>query len=114
MTGALCFYASPKIKSKRLRLSYIPIPNRFRYGIRYTPEDALALTLFRLSAPKRLKYCVEYFNRLGWLSTVFNDVCVHLDRRYTSKLEWYAAFLTPERLEAYCEHVHANGEPSGI
>jgi hypothetical protein len=90
------------------------IPSRFRYGIRYTPEDALALTLFRLSAPKRLKDCVEYFNRdLGWLSTVFNDVCVHIDRRYTSKLEWDTAFLTPERLEAYCEHVHANGEPSG-
>jgi hypothetical protein len=54
----------------------------------------------------------RYFNRdLGWLSTVFNDVCVHLD---TSKLERDAAFRTPERLKAYCEHLHANGEPSGI
>jgi hypothetical protein len=87
----------------------LSIPSRFHYGIRYTPEDALALTLFRLSVPKRLKDCVEFFNRdVGWLSTVFNDVCVHIDRRYSSKLNWDQEFLTAERLESYCDHVHAN------
>jgi hypothetical protein len=90
------------------------IPGRFRHGIRLKPVDALALTLYRLSFPGRLKDGIPTFNRdTGWQSTVFNDVCVHLLKKYESKLFWDEKFSTPRRLELYCDRVKANGEPTG-
>ena len=102
-------------KSEVKEMAFIlRIPSKFRYGIRYTAHDALALILYRLSSPLRLKDVVDHFNRdLGWISTVFNDVCIHLDRNFHEKLEWDSAFLTPQRLQEYYNYVHANGEPSG-
>ena len=92
----------------------LQIPSVFRYRIRYTPYDALALVLYRLSAPLRLKDLTHTFNRdLGWMSTIFNDVCIHIDRKFHEKLDWDRHFLTPHRLKSYCEHIQANGEPSG-
>ena len=93
----------------------LQIPSVFRYRIRYTPYDALALVLYRLSAPLRLKDLTHTFNRdLGWMSIIFNDVCIHIDRKFHEKLDWDRHFLTPHRLKSYCEHIQANGEPSGV
>src|SRR4051812_19261783 len=41
----------------------LKIPSRFRFGYRASPGDALALVLYRLSAPTRLKDAVNIFNR---------------------------------------------------
>jgi len=91
------------------------IPSKFRYGICYTAYDALALVLYHLSSPLHLKDVVDHFNRgLQWISTVFNDVCVHLDQNFHKKLEWDCVFLRQQRLQRYCNYVHANGEPSGV
>ena len=48
------------------------------------------------------------------MSTVFNNVSIHIQRLFKEKLKWDRGFLTPSRLEQYCEHIQANGEPSGL
>jgi len=50
----------------------LQIPSSFCYSIKHTAYDALALVLFRLSAPLRLKDAVERFNRdLGGRASIF-------------------------------------------
>jgi len=87
-------------KSEVKEMAFIlQIPLKFRFGIHYTAHDALALILYRLSSPLCLKDVVDCFNHdLGWISTVFNDVCIHLNRNFHKKLEWDSSFLTPQRL----------------
>ncbi|RPA94840.1 hypothetical protein L873DRAFT_1934862, partial [Choiromyces venosus 120613-1] len=53
------------------------------------PVTALAVTLYQLSYPSRLKQSISIFeHKYGWLSTVFNDVCNHLYYHYADKLYW--------------------------
>ena len=78
-TWCLVFIHFTKSQVKEMAF-ILRIPTKFRYGICYTAYNALALVLYRLSLPLRLKDVVDHFNRdLGWISTVFNDICVHFD-----------------------------------
>jgi len=66
----------------------LEIPEHFEGGYYAPPTTSLAVVCFRLSWPRRLKDCVFAFGReRGWLSRVFNGVCIHLYERLRAKLE---------------------------
>jgi hypothetical protein len=92
----------------------LAIPNTFRNHCRAPATTALALVLYRLSWPHRLKDCIELFgHERAWLSIVFTDVVLSLFERFW-KIFWNTNCLTPECLTRYCAAVQANGEPSGL
>jgi len=73
------------------------------------PEKALCVLLARLSFPGRWSVCVDIFGRSrGWLSTVFNDTCLFLARRFDSLLEWHPQ-LRYRRMEAMAAAVKGQG-----
>lgn len=93
----------------------LEIPDRFYGRYRAAPSTALAVVCYRLAWPMRLKDCVEEFGReRGWLSAVFNSVCVHLYDVFHTKLQWDSQLLNPIRLEHYCQRIQERGEPSGM
>ena len=60
---------------------------RYRRCYKVSPEIGLAVVCMRLSYPERYKMMIHHFGRSrSWLSTVFNDVIMHLARRYRNKL----------------------------
>ena len=92
----------------------LKIPSTFRYKYRAKPTTALAVLLFRLSYPQRLKQAMEVFHHeRGWLSTIFNDVCNYLNNRYEQRQFWDEQRLTSMTLTNYCNAIQAHGEPSG-
>lgn len=92
----------------------LQIPTNFRYRFRASPSTALAVVLYRLSSPQRLKDAIVTFGHgYSWLSTIFNDVCEHLYNTFKDKLFWDETRLTPTTLTRYCNTIFRHGEPSG-
>lgn len=82
----------------------------FRYRYRCSPEMAICVTLYRLSAPSRYKELMQLFRRSrSWLSVIFNDVIIHLVTRYRVRMQWDEARLSQETLLRYSEAVFQAG-----
>jgi hypothetical protein len=76
-----------------------------KYSNRYTATStiALAVVLFRLWYPRRLfQYQNIFGHSEGWVSAVFNGVCIHLDQTFAQKLKYDCDFLTLNHLSHYC------------
>ena len=78
------------------------------YRTRYKPdpETALCLLLIRLSYPQRIFTLTQTFHRSeAWISTVYNDVCVHLFQEYKELVAWHPMLNNPKRLKRYAKAV---------
>jgi hypothetical protein len=92
----------------------LEIPEKYRSRYHAAPTTALAITLYRLSYPSRLKQALEIFGHSkSYLSIIFNDVCIHIYHRYQAKLFWNCSQLTPAALTRYCAAIEAKGCPGG-
>lgn len=83
-----------------------------KYRRRYdaSPEVALAVLCMRLSYPERLKTMIHHFGHSrSWISTIFNDVIMHLARRYKKKLHWDSRRLTYDQCLEYAQVIKRAG-----
>ena len=75
-----------------------------------SPEIALAVLCMRLSYPERLKTMIRHFGHSrSWLSVVFNDVIMHLARRYKKMLHWDDKRLTFNKCLEYAKVIQTVG-----
>lgn len=71
-----------------------------------TPETALGLVLYRLSAPCRYKEILYLFQKShSWLSVVFNDTIKYLLNQYLNRMDWDQQRLTPETIHRYANVI---------
>lgn len=87
----------------------------FSNRLRPSPELALAITLNRLHYPATWRSRCEIFGRsIGYLSTVFTEVILHLDTTYAALLDWHPRLDDEQLLEYFAQHVEAIHELKGI
>lgn len=97
-------FTKEEIRILVIALQIDQIPYRLR--LKPHPETALCLVLIRLSWPERLFTLTRTFHRSEtWISTVYNDVCVHLFQEYKELVAWHPMLNNPKRLKRYAKAV---------
>lgn len=110
--GCIEFLRFSKAQIKELA-DLLEIPSKFRYQFEAPPTTALSLVLYRMSWPLQHKQAIEFFGHsMTWLSTVFNDVGIHIQKKFGERMFWDVNQLTPHALTRYCLAIKSKGEPS--
>ena len=61
----------------------------------------------QLSYPRRLDNLSDIFGRsAGWLSNIFNDMLLYLQKRYHRMLRWHPGLLNIDRILSYAQAIN--------
>ena len=89
-------------KKKMLKvLSHLKLEDiRYRNKQSVIFEIALTILCARLSYSKRFKTLMHHFDHFkNWIFIIFNDVVVHLTRRYKKMLHWFKRLIYEKTFE---------------
>jgi hypothetical protein len=102
-----------KEEVKRLAIA-LNIPTAFDYNRKgypnaqtTSPEEALAVFLWRSAHPLALGYLIVFFGKSRpWLSRVFNGVLTHIWEKWGRRIELDSrVLLTPQRIDQYATAI---------